>query len=381
MKSLVNVCLCFGLIIFCAHAFANEVEIHDDFNYDEFCLRSVGEQLNIVKKAFNERIRKSKNIRFRYELRMDTRDSVNGKLIGTPYEKVSISYHQLQDSYIADIELFRPGNDAPDQKTIIFWDAKNGILKNSSIIDEKIYGRIDTVIDPFISINDCYATWGSAGASDQKNYPYLFPYLMDNQNSWAIRVSAEKKEIELSVDYNPKYNLKNLTGKWTLMLDPNKDFLPIKGKMRWDGATESGENIWREENFIIIESKLFDTLWMPSHLEETIQASSAPPNYMSITNIHLNELEFGSVKNKDMEYIFPENAMVVDAINGISYIADVNGNPIDSHTKPLYGLDPSRVKMPGQKPNRTLNYIFVVLGLLMMGGGAYLYFEKRRRNA
>jgi LPXTG-motif cell wall-anchored protein len=92
-------------------------------------------------------------------------------------------------------------------------------------------------------------------------------------------------------------------------------------------------------------------------------------------------MEYGKVTKKDVTLTFPEGTEVTDAINGISCTTDANGNSIESTIEALYGLAPSQVKMPGQKPNRTWNYALIVLGLLMMGTGVYLYFDKRRRNA
>jgi len=354
-------------------------------DYKDFSSLTKSEQVDKLRKAFNRRIELSKNIKYQIEYNSVEKNIESDKLIGTIYHKISLIFKQFQNSYIADIDSYTENMSLPFKKTIISWDANEGILKNMSYVyanDEYKTARIDTVIDPYISVNDCMALWFSAGASDEKPNPHVFAYFLSHQDSWEINCLPDNK-IQLIVDYvlNSNSNsYKEYSGKWVLTLDSEKDFFPTEGKLRWDRISNAGKKHWRDESFIVKDCQFVSGIWMPTQIEETIAASSVPDS-KAVTNIKVTEIEFGKLSKKDTTFVFPENTLVIDAVQGVSYRTDSNGNQIDSATKPLYGLDPSKVKMPGQKPNRTWNYVFVVFGFLMIGIGAYLHFEKRRRKA
>jgi LPXTG-motif cell wall-anchored protein len=91
------------------------------------------------------------------------------------------------------------------------------------------------------------------------------------------------------------------------------------------------------------------------------------------------EMEQGKVTKGDVTMKFPIGTEVTDAIQGISYKTDVDGEPIESTIQPLYGLDPSQVKLP-EPPKRKINIVFIVAGSLLIITALYLYFKKRRNN-
>jgi hypothetical protein len=81
------------------------------------------------------------------------------------------------------------------------------------------------------------------------------------------------------------------------------------------------------------------------------------------------------VNKKDISITFPEGTYVVDSMSGIAYKTDANGEAIQSTIEPLYCLDPSKVQMPEEKPNRTWNDVLIILGLAMIGYSAYLQIK------
>jgi LPXTG-motif cell wall-anchored protein len=89
------------------------------------------------------------------------------------------------------------------------------------------------------------------------------------------------------------------------------------------------------------------------------------------------EIEYDKVTPNDITLLFPENTTVTDAIKGVSYKTDANGEPIESTIQPLYGLDPSQVKLP-EPPKRKINIVFIVAGILFIVTALYIHFKKRR---
>ncbi|MDR2440014.1 MAG: LPXTG cell wall anchor domain-containing protein, partial [Planctomycetaceae bacterium] len=167
-------------------------------------------------------------------------------------------------------------------------------------------------------------------------------------------------------------------GEITLFLDPNKYFIPVQGTLRGDVLLEDGRKIWREETFEVEESKLINDIWMPFQLTIRVR-TSIRPDFISVTNIVITEMEQGKVTKKDVTFHFPEGTEVTDAIKGVSYKTDANGKPIESTIQPLYGLDPSHVKLP-EPPKRKINIVFIVAGILLIVTALYLQFRKRRNK-
>jgi LPXTG-motif cell wall-anchored protein len=92
----------------------------------------------------------------------------------------------------------------------------------------------------------------------------------------------------------------------------------------------------------------------------------------------VKDISFGKVSATDTDFKYPEGTDVVDAIKGVHYKTDANGEPIESTIEPLYGLDPSQVKLP-EPPKRKINIVFIVAGILLIVTAIYLHFKKRKK--
>ncbi|MDR0704007.1 MAG: LPXTG cell wall anchor domain-containing protein [Planctomycetaceae bacterium] len=106
--------------------------------------------------------------------------------------------------------------------------------------------------------------------------------------------------------------------------------------------------------------------------------TSLVPDTFSISKVNIHEIEYDKVTPNNITLLFPENTTVTDAIKGISYKTDANGEAIESTIEPLYGLDPSQVKLP-EPPKRNINIIFIVAGIVLIVTALYLQFKKRRK--
>ena len=342
------------------------------------------EQKNDLLEVFSHRLTLAKNLKYHLELEVDFhnfRDGKVGEKTGPTFKK-NYTHYQFNDSYRMDMELFLPNKAVPTQQVSTFYDSINGVnmgLFKADEMKDRFFGRIDSKQDHAISENH-YRAWlqDSWFAEDMLNKnAFIFPYLIEHVKLWEITSPVENNYVQITVPYkSPWVSVSNSDGNRVILLDPEKNFMPIKGVSRWDGLSGDNEKRWWEEKFSVDESLLINDVWMPTSLWESINASSAP-EVLTISKMRIKEIEHGKLKGQDLKFVFPEGTEVTDAINGISYKTDANGNPIQSTVEALYGLDPSQVKMPGSEPSRRINYIFMILGIGMIIVALYLQFKKR----
>ena len=358
--------------------------------YNAFSKINTAKQKEELVRIFSDRIKKSENLFYTLDSTLRFRSYKDGKVgdsIG-PFVKGNFSQWIYGDIYRLDIESFTPDRNEPEQWVSVVYDLREGIATGKfeqKNLSNKVFGRIGTEQDP-LSANNHYMCWLSDSFcnSDTSQYlsknTYIFPYLLKHVDEWKIVLLEEERKVKLDVNYLPDFNLKSVRGKRTLILDPEKNFLPLNIESKWEGADENDKKMWREEKVEVEKSKQLGEIWMPVELTTSIYASSVPES-LSVMSMKINDIAFGSVTKKDVTLIFPEGAEVVDAIRGISYKTDANGNPIQSTVEALYGLDPSQVKMPGSEPSRRINYIFMILGIGMIIVALYLQFKKRFASA
>jgi len=144
---------------------------------------------------------------------------------------------------------------------------------------------------------------------------------------------------------------------------------------------DSGEEIWRERSFFVEESQLVSHVWMPTTLK-TIAQSSALGDVFSTRKVKISDMSHGTVTESDVSLTFPEGTEVTDAIEGISYKTDASGNAIPSTMEYLYDFDPSHAAMPlPESKDRTVNYVLIVIGIVLILIALYMMLHQRRRNA
>jgi len=134
---------------------------------------------------------------------------------------------------------------------------------------------------------------------------------------------------------------------------------------------------WREK------SPQIATCFPYRRLYELLASSSLGDlDHINIHTLQITDVEFGTVKQSDVEIVFPEGTEVVDAINGTFYKTDARGNPIESTMEYLYDFDPSHAAVPLPEPeSRTVNYVLMVIGIVLILIALYMMLHQRRRNA
>jgi len=357
--------------------------------YEQFSNLSLVEQKSVLVKAFNERIVHASNLYYRNAIEHEMRKNDNGregKLAGNPSRRV-FSHWQLGKDYKIRREAYLRDPNAPPQVSFSYWNAREGVVKGtfqSEDMPGRIFGRVDTQYDSVLGLNNCFTFFLAGGGSEEKEpHLYLFPHLIENESRWVIVSLSEEGKIQLSFEFEPKdvFVGGGDTGKRTLVLDPDKNFMPVRGVMRRTATLEDGELFWREESFYVEESQLVAHVWMPTKLKYVSQQSR--PVALTDFNIrrsNISEISHGNVTKADVTLQFSEGTEVVDVLKGISYKTDARGNPIQSTIEPLYGLDPSQVKMP-EPPKSKINLMLMTVGILMIIIGLYLAIVKRLRSS
>ncbi|MDR2755319.1 MAG: hypothetical protein LBC20_06395 [Planctomycetaceae bacterium] len=348
-------------------------------------LDSVKQRL-LLKQVFEQYLTFSHNLSYKIEVISEFRkyssDSA-GELIESPTRK-TFSYKVFQNKFKLDIEYFSSDNKITEISSV-FYDRDEGegrsVSQLAGQLENNYFGRIDTIQNPIVVGND-YQHWLNDTFHDETLNPfvdknsYLFPWLLNNQDQWQITLLHEQRSIQIHVPYKPNFELDTIDGMRKLILDPEKGFMPIEGESRWNGSFKNGIKIYREEKFEVKESNLIDNVWMPLVLIESTHSSSAPEQ-ICVSKIKIIEIEHGQLIDEDMAFKFPKDTRVTDAIKGIFYKTDVNGEPVESTIQPLYGLDPSQVKLP-EPPKRKINVVFIVTGILLIVTALYIHFKKRR---
>jgi LPXTG-motif cell wall-anchored protein len=294
--------------------------------------------------------------------------------------KKTIENWTLNKSYLMTVDIIPPNNTITHQTITTSYDATEGISQGFVYLrnPDKLFieGRIDTKEDRITKMN-LYASWLDVDYFDS-NFCF-FSYLVQHTNEWSIKLNPADKFVYLSTDFPPHYETLSHNGKRTLKLDPEKGFMPMSGESRWDATIVAGRTNWEHYSFHVNESKLTGDVWMPTEITQLFKTGTTLNNSTKMT-MKITDMEHGKVTKKDITIQFPEGTSVADAIDGISYKTDANGEPIESTIEPLYGLDPSQVKLPEKKHSKGANYVLIVIGILLIVTAIFLMFWKRRKS-
>ena len=375
----------FDLLVFCSLSmFASDFLSADEF--DRFATMSNRERTAHLTQVFEKRMKHADNLAYTLESSMGYRKFKEPNTDVVVSRKV-IEHKILKDSYTMQIDA------PPDvrgggyhQLISIFSDGKEGVTKNylNSPPDtgDAFWGRIDTKEDP-ITRENYYTAW----LNDNFNYGYspqptgdyfLFPGLLRYKDHWKIAVDSIERVVKLSSPYPQVFIADEFVGIRKLTLDPEKGFMPLIEEYRWDAKFQN-TNDWYEGGFFVEDSVLVGDVWMPVKVTSYFRTPSHQENEVLI-KMNIAEMKQGQVSKSDMSLKFPEGTSVVDAINGIAYKTDARGNPIQSTIEPLYGLDPSQVKMP-EPPKSTINMVLMTIGIVMILIGLYIAVMKRLRKS
>ena len=375
--------------LFCV-AFVEHASCAESMAYERFASADISYQRDVLVKAFEERVLHAKNLYYRCTVTLEVRKNEGGKesetIENSKVENV-YSHWQLSDNYRMNIEIYRAWSHDPIQLIGVSRNAREGFTKNifrAKEIEDRIFGRIDTKLDPIVEFN-LFTFWLQGGGMDTTDndvphepYPYLFPHLLANVEKWNIVCLPENEMVQLFFKSDSKYYPveNSIEERTTLMLAPDKGFMPVKGHYH-HSMTFGGVKGWREANFFVEESQPVSNVWMPVSLK-IVSQSVAIPDKFSIKKVKISDMIHGNVTESDIFLEFPEGTEVTDAINGIAYKTDTKGEPIQSTIEPLYGLDPSHARLQVPKPDRTINWMLIAVGVVMILVALYMLLQKRR---
>jgi hypothetical protein len=236
-------------------------------------------------------------------------------------------------------------------------------------------GRIDTLHDEIVE-SDRYAYWLDGEFAHKEDF--LFRYLLDHRKEWNIEAPVDGDTVQLTVPWQPWFSDKPL-GKRTFVLDRQKGFLPIKGHSRWDRTLGNGKPSWRVEDFVVQDSRLVSDVWMPTKLREEVWASSVPDRIV-VEEIEATDIKIGAVTPEDLHVPFTEGMQIVDAIKGVSYVADARGDPA-GRIEPVFGAQPPEPPQQGRSVIWRYGVALVSLGLLVTVAAWLVLRQRRRRSA
>ncbi len=152
--------------------------------------------------------------------------------------------------------------------------------------------------------------------SSDGSQQYFFQYLAGKRDKFEIKSPVSGDKVQLIVPWHGN--------KQIFLLDPQKDFLPIRFDAGWKiAATKDSEAFWYEVKFEVQESRLEDKVWMPVKM---VTKALSSQNVLVITETQIKRIAAGSVKPSDILLPFTKGMNVADVIEGISYTADAQGN-------------------------------------------------------
>ena len=271
-----------------------------------------------------------------------------------------------------EIRSFRPDAEKPSSFVNTTYDFREGAMQSFLDRNNRKFGRLDVTQERVMRANH-YMHWFVGTFPNEVEY--IFPYALAHQESWEIKSPVKGNKVHLAVDYRFTFFDEDPgEGKRVYILDPEKGFLPIEGDARWDRSLNKD---WRIERFRVEKSALVGDIWMPIEITSEL-AVGAGFGRGNVIKTKVNDIEYGSVVDADVELVFPEDTQIVDAIKGITYMTDAKGAPIQSTVEKLYDLDPSQAVTPEVEEAGT-NYYLVIVGSVMIASA--LFFSVRKKMA
>ena len=153
----------------------------------------------------------------------------------------------------------------------------------------------------------------------------LFPYLLEHVNEFKITPLVPDDKVRITFPWQPAW-ARQVGGTREYLLDPRKGFVPIRCDSRYDDPPGTDRPSWREEHFVVEESRLVGDVWMPIKLTQEIGASTVP-NLVNVDKVVVSRIEQGTVRPSDIDVPFTEGMQIVDTIEGVKYTADAEGKP------------------------------------------------------
>ncbi len=308
---------------------------------EAFSRLSAAEQRALLVRVFQRRLEQSHNLY--YELEeftsfYENRNGEPGKLREkNPERRVRCRHWRLGESYRVDQDRYEnPGDAEPAFCSSRSLNSTEGVTRLAGVDrkgktpphGEVQYGHPD-------DYSDHYVYW--LDRKDPRPDPYLgenlFPYLIRHQDQFEIKAPIAGGKVQLTVPWQPQWTTKP-GGKREYILDPEKGFLPIRCDSRWDETdTTGGRPQWRVEKLAAQESRLMGDVWMPTKLTNET-AGSTVPDSIDIVETKVSRIEAGAVKPGDLFVPFTKGMQIEDTIEGVTYVADAQGNAVAPKFEP-----------------------------------------------
>lgn len=321
---------------------------------------------DLVVETFKTRMEHAKNLYYKCEIKVDVYEDRNGKpgdlIEACPSQKYE--YWQLNDSNRQ--EAVYTSEDGTKVTYGANFDAEQGqgATRSSTDDGERYFGYINSERDKTMTANR-YRFWLNVRDWGLGSSEYIFNYVIDHQDSLEVE-TGEANSLEVSTDYTMMSMFGS--GKRLLWLDKAKGLMPIRGDFEW----KDDEGASRREIFEVLDSKLVETVWMPTEITEHITVGfDDGTSIHNLITIKVTEIEHGGVTSADLDLGFPRNTQFVDAIKGVFYKGDEHGNPIGP-------VMPVMQQVPLEEPPKSFSRwskIYLVVGSALVFAGL-LFFRR-----
>jgi hypothetical protein len=325
---------------------------------EEFSRLALADQRALLARVFQHRLDHAHNIYYELESRYQAYENHNGEPgkadPGAAGSRVQYRHWRLGNSYRMDRNAYR----SVESQEVVEWvsfgfNGGEGVGRGRVQLYEhqgekktlRAFGRIDTQQDTLTL--DRYIFWLDGVYPDEETY--LFRYLLRCAPELEIKVPVADGKVQLVVGWKPgKPIYAKRPGKRTLLLDPQRGFLPVRVESRVDdGVDEHGKHLWWAGTLTVDQSKLVGDVWMPTIVTDRT-SSCALPEVLSCVVFRVSQIEQGRVKPADLEVPFTKGMQVVDAIKDVTYFTDEKGNPLGKIT-PLRGSPGAAVPLKASK--------------------------------
>ena len=311
----------------------------------QFAALSAQEQRALLVCVFEQRLEHVRNLHLELEISMSFFRSEQGEPVGQKLEQNPeqvFRHWRLGDSYRVDREASMTVGGDVHARASLGFDAREGIGRRMSRSRDRpeSYGAIDSEHASLLQ-QDRYSPWLDGEYLEYED-DYLFRYLLNRQGEFLIEAPVEEGLVRLSVSY-PRRRVET-PGRRTLLLDPEKAFLPIRIDSRYEETQKDGTLDYFFETWIVHESRLVGDVWMPIRVTLMIDSVSVP-GIVAVCDMTVLRIEHGIVHPADLEIVFPERTRVTDMIQGITYLVDSQGNPMDIEPI-LAAIDPADIPAP-----------------------------------
>ncbi|HUT90393.1 MAG TPA: M56 family metallopeptidase, partial [Thermoguttaceae bacterium] len=297
---------------------------------EEFGQLPKADQRALLVRVFRRRLEHSEHLHYELEQvvrRYENRDGEPGKPLedGTA-GRWQYRHWRLGDSFRMDVNAYRNLTDADFASCISMGvNGEEGVGRNTTIRMDGSKPPSGQVRYPFHpSGGDRYLRWLDS-PKDPELGQHFFPYLLNRKGEFDIEAPVAGDKVRLSVPWQPEWAAAP-GGSRVYLLDPQKGFLPVRCDSRYDDPPTKPRPRWRVEKFVVEEARLVGDVWMPIKLTEQVAASTVP-DMIAVYETTVSRIECGTVRPADVVVPFIEGMKVVDTIEGVTYVADAQGNP------------------------------------------------------